>query len=183
MKNLNRRIKREMSRYSAKSLFSGSIMKALKNQKNELYAEYNKWIVNLKNSMHQRKYRAVIGEIEKRKSNFKSLGELHWKYQNIEIDAIFKIIKKKIFYHHKEISKEGSHHYNSCLFWFNQIFLLLEQFILEIRPDLNKMVNYKNKDIMNPIQCLIDSFIKFFFLLLIFAQYNQQHIYISKKYN
>ena len=110
MKNLNRRIKREMSRYSAKYLFSGSIMKALKNQKNELYAEYNKWIVNLKNSMHQRKYRAVIGEIEKRKSNFKSLGELHWKYQNIEIDAIFKIIKKKMFNHHKYISKEGSHH-------------------------------------------------------------------------
>ena len=174
MENLNRRIKSEMDRYSAKSLFSGSFLKSLNIQKNQLNANFEQWIINLNKTMYHRKYRAVVGEIENRKQNFKLLEELHWKYQYIEIDAIFKILKKKIFKHKQEISKEDSHHYNSCLFWFNQIFLILEQFILEIRPDLNKKFNYKNIKILKPIQGLIDSFIKFFYLLLIFAQYNQQ---------
>ena len=170
MENLNRRIKLEMSNYSKKK---NEDKKHLNVQKMQLYTDFQIWLDNLKNSMRLCKYRQVIGEIEARKNNFKSLEELHWKYQYIEIDAIFKIIKKKILSHSKDIGNEGSHQYHSCLFWFNQIFLLLEQLILEIRPDLNPKLDYKNTEIMKPIQCVIDGFIKFCFLLVVFSQYNQ----------
>ena len=148
MENLNRRIKSEMTLYSAKALFSNAILKALNIQKKQLSSDFGIWIENLKNSMRLRKYRKVIGEIEEKKKNFKSLEELHWKYQYIEIDAIFKILLKKFLNHKRDISKEGSHQYHSCLFWFNKIFLILEQLLLEIRPDLNRKINYKNKSIM-----------------------------------
>ena len=174
MENLNRRIKREMNRYSAKILFPNNFTEKFIINKAQLYSNFENWIKNLKSSMHLRKYRTVIGEIESRKNSFKAIEELHWKYQFIEIDAIFKILKKKFYNHKKEISNEGSHQYHSCLFWFNQIFLILEQFLLETRFDLNKKINNKNTNIMKPIQCAIDYFIKFCFVLLLFSQYNQQ---------
>ena len=174
MENLNRRIKSEMNRFSAKSLLSDGIMKKLNMPNRQIYLDYDNWISNLKNSMRLCKYRTVIAEIELKKNNFKKLIELHWKYQYIEIDAIFKIVKKKIMRHKTEIAKEGSHHYNSCLFWFNQIILILEQLTLELRPDLNKMLDYNKKKIIGPIQCAIDSFIKLFYLLIVFSHYNQQ---------
>ena len=174
MENLNRRIKSEMNRFSAKSLLSDGIMKKLNMPNRQIYLDYDNWISNLKNSMRLCKYRTVIAEIELKKHNFKKLIELHWKYQYIEIDAIFKIVKKKIMRHKTEIAKEGSHHYNSCLFWFNQIILILEQLTLELRPDLNKMLDYNKKKIISPIQCAIDCFIKLFYLLIVFSHYNQQ---------
>ena len=87
--------------------------------------------------MHLCKYRQVIGEIESKKKNFKTIPEYHWKFQYIEIDAIFKILKKKFIKHKKEISKENSYQYRSCLFWFNQIFMSLEELCLEISFDVN----------------------------------------------
>ena len=174
MKNLNRRITKEMNRYSNKEQKSNEFLKKLNIQKMQLYSDFAIWIENLKNSMHLCKYRQVIGEIEARKNNFRTIEELHWKYQYIEIDAIFKILKKKILSHRKDISNEGSHQYHSCIFWFNQIYIILEQLLLENRPDLNPKLDYSDEDILKPVQCIIDSIIKFCFLLLIFAQYNQQ---------
>ena len=109
MENLNRRIKREMNRYSAKILFPNKFTEKFIINKAQLYSNFDNWIKNLKSSMHLRKYRTVIGEIESRKNSFKAIEELHWKYQFIEIDAIFKILKKKFYNHKKEISNEGSH--------------------------------------------------------------------------
>ena len=37
--------------------------------------------------------------------NFDSIPEEHWKYQCLEIDAIFKLLKKKFIHHPKEIYK------------------------------------------------------------------------------
>jgi len=174
MQNLNRRITKEMNRHSTKEQISNEVLKKLNIQKMQLYSDYAIWLENLQNSMHLCKYRQVIGEIEARKNNFKSIEELHWKYQYIEIDAIFKILKKKFLSHRKDISNENSHQYHSCIFWFNQIYIILEQLLLENRPDLNQKLDYSNEDILKPVQCIIDSIIKFCFLLLIFAQYNQQ---------
>ena len=174
MKNLNRRITKEMNRHSNKDQKSNEILKNLNIQKMQLYSDYAIWIENLKNSMHLCKYRQVIGEIESRKNNFRTIEELHWKYQYIEIDAIFKILKKKFLSHRNDISNENSHQYHSCIFWFNQIYIILEQLLLENRPDLNPKLDYSDEDILKPVQCIIDSIIKFCFLLLIFAQYNQQ---------
>ena len=46
--------------------------------------------------------------------------------------------------------------------------------ILGNRPDLNRKINYIDEDTLRPVQCIIDGFIKFCFLLLIFAQHNKQ---------
>ena len=174
MENLNRRIKREMALYSSKSQLSNELLQKINSEKKQLYSDYEIWIDNLKNYMRVRKYRTVIGEIESKKHNFKRIQELHWKYQYLEIDAIFKLLKKKIWHHKKDIPIENSHQYHSCIFWFNQIFLILEQILLELRPDLNSQLNYKKTNIIKPIQCIIDSYVKFCFLLLIFSHYNQQ---------
>ena len=174
MQNLNRQISREMELLSSNQNISSAVAKKLHLQKMQLYSDFDVWLGNLKNYMNLCKYRQAIGEIEARKNNFRAIQELHWKYQYIEIDAIFKILKKKILNHKNDITKEGSHQYHSCIFWFNQIYIILEQFILENRPDLNKELDYSNTEILKPIQCLIDSFIKFCFLLLLFAYFNQQ---------
>ena len=174
MENLHRRINKEMQSQSTTEINNDILNKKQKKEKAQIISDFNIWLDNIKNSMHLCKYRQVIGEIEHRKNNFKSIKEYHWKYQYIEIDAIFKIIKKKFIKAKKDISKENSHQYHSCLFWFNQIFLLLEKLVLELRPDLNPKIDFNNITILEPIQCVIDSFIKFIYLLLIFGQYNQQ---------
>lgn len=175
MENINRRITKELQYYSSKNgNLRPDVLKKINLQKMQLYTDYEIWIGNLKTSMHLCKYRKVIAEIEARKHNFKIIEELHWKYQYIEIDAIFKILKKKILSHSQDIVKEGSHHQRSCFFWFNKIYLILEQLLLELRPDLNKKLDYYNEDMIKPAQCIMDSIIKFCFLLLLFAQFNQQ---------
>ena len=175
MESLNIRIKEGINRYSNMNSGENSeFMKNLKIQKENLYTEFKIWLDNLKISMHHCKYRQVIAEIESKKNNFVLCSEYHWKYQYIEIDAILKLLRKKISNHKLDITVEGSHQHHSCLFWFNQIFLLLEQLVLEIRPDLNKKLDYNDINILRPIQCVIDSIIKFCFILLLFAQRNQQ---------
>ena len=175
MEILNTRIKEGINRYSNMNSGENSeFMKNLKIQKENLNGEFQIWLDNLKISMHHCKYRQVIAEIESKKNNFVLCSELHWKYQYIEIDAILKLLRKKISNHKLDITVEGTHQHHSCLFWFNQIFLILEQLILEIRPDLNHKLDYNDINILRPIQCIIDCIIKFCFILLIFAQRNQQ---------
>ena len=174
MQNLNRRIKTEINKHYSQVLLPKDVLKKIDLEKKRLLADFDIWIINLKISMHLCKYRQVIGEIEGRKKNFKNIPEVHWKYQSLEIEAIFKLLKKKIFKRKIEITKEGSHNYHSCLFWFNQIYILLEQLLLEIRPDVNAKLNYKDINILRPIQHIIDGFIKFCYLLLLFSQFNQQ---------
>ena len=118
MENLNRRIKREMALYSSKSQLSNELLQKINSEKKQLYSDYEIWIDNLKNYMRVRKYRTVIGEIESKKHNFKRIQELHWKYQYLEIDAIFKLLKKKIWHHKKDMPIENSHQYHSCIFWY-----------------------------------------------------------------
>ena len=173
MEYINRHIVKEIKKQSSLQGLKKSlvIIKDLKAEKKEAF---KLWIKNIRISMHLCKYRQVINEIETKKHNFDSLPEEHWKYQCLEIDAIFKLLKKKFIHHPKEISKENSYQYHSCLFWLNQIFLLLEKLVLEFRPDLNKDLDYNKESIMNPIQSIIESHIKFIFCLIVFSQYNHQ---------
>ena len=155
-----------------------NINKKIQSNKKELNTEinesFNEWLKNIRISMHRCKYRQVINEIESKKQYYKCLSEEHWKYQCIEIDAIFKILRKKFINHPKEIAKENSYQNHSCLFWLNQIFLILEQLVLEFRPDLNNNLDFNNISIMKPIQYIIECHIKCIFLLMIFSQYNHQ---------
>ena len=173
MEYLNRHIIKELRKQESLRPNKKQIIKIIdeKSQKRETFKQ---WLKNIRISMHLCKYRQVINEIESKKNLFKCIPDEHWKYQCIEIDAIFKILKKKFIHHPKEIAKENSYQNHACLLWLNQIFILLEKLILEFRPDLNKNLNFKKESIMKPIQCIIEGYIKFIFLLIVFAQYNHQ---------
>ena len=166
-------IKKEIiKQVSIKSLKNPKIV--VKDKTAEVKEAFNSWLKNIRISMHLCKYRQVINEIESKKYTFKSIPQEHWKYQCIEIDAIFKLLRKKFIHHTKEISKENTYQHHSCLFWLNQIFLLLEKLVLEFRPDLNSHLDYNKESIMKPIRCIIEGYYKFFFALIVFAQYNHQ---------
>ena len=68
----------------------------IKEKNDEVKEAFNSWLKNIRISMHLCKYRQVINEIESNKYSFKSIPEEHLKYQVIEIDAIFKLLRKKI---------------------------------------------------------------------------------------
>ena len=97
MENLHRRINKEMRRTSTSHSKGSALNKQQQLQKEQLISDLNLWIGNLKNSMHLCKYRQVIGEIESKKKNFKTIPEYHWKFQYIEIDAIFKFFNFYFF--------------------------------------------------------------------------------------
>lgn len=170
MEYINFHIKKEINKHSSSKL----LLSKEEEEKKQKKEDFNIWLENIRISMHLCKYRQVINEIESKKYNFHSIPEEHWKYQSIEIDAIFKILKKKFINHPKEIMKENSHQNHSCMFWLNQIYLILEQLILQFRPDLNKNLNYNDESILKPIHCIIEGHIKLIFCLIIFAQYNHQ---------
>ena len=173
MEIINSHIKKEIIKQaSIKSFKNPKIL--VKDKTAEVKEAFNSWLKNIRISMHLCKYRQVINEIESKKYSFISIPEEHWKYQCIEIDAIFKILRKKITHHPKEIAKENSYQHHSCLFWLNQIFLLLEKLVLEFRPELNTHLDFNNESIMKPIRLIIEGYYKFFFVLIVFAQYNHQ---------
>ena len=140
---------------------------------------YNSWIQNIKKSMQLCKYRQVIKEIETKRHDFDCFPEVHWKYQILEIESIFKIITKKFKRHQNEIGKENSHQYRSCQFWFNRIFILLQKLELESRNDLNKTISYNNESIMLLINFIFKSYIKFIYALIKFSIMNNQIIEVS----
>ena len=170
MEQINRHIKKEIIR--AESIRNPIEFK--KKEKAKQLEYFNYWIKNIRMSMHCCKYRQVINEIELRKHNFEAIPEVHWKYQTIEIDAIFKILRKKYRRHPNEITKEFSYQHHACMFWLNQIFQILEHLVLEFRPDLNKELNYNDISIIKPIQCILEAHIKLILSLMIFSQYNHQ---------
>ena len=173
MEYIKSHINNEMNKQKSIFLNTNISKEAINSEKKQIKEDFKIWLENIRISMHLCKYRQVINEIESKKHNFDGIPEEHWKYKSIEIDAIFKLLKKKFNNHPKEIAKENSHQNHSCMFWINQIFLILEQLILEFRPDLNK-IDYNDISIMKPIECIIEGHIKLIFCLIIFSQYNHQ---------
>ena len=167
MEYIKSHINNEMNKQKSIFLNTNISKEAINSEKKQIKEDFKIWLENIRISMHLCKYRQVINEIESKKHNFDSIPEEHWKYKSIEIDAIFKLLKKKFNNHPKEIAKENSHQNHSCMFWINQIFLILEQLILEFRPDLNK-IDYNDISIMKPIECIIEGHIKLIFCLIIF---------------
>lgn len=173
MEQINRHIKEEIIRVeSIKNKIE--LKKRVKREKIKQLEYFNNWLINIRISMHLCKYRQVINEIELRKRDFDAIPELHWKFQTIEIDAIFKILKKKFRHHPNEVAKEYSYQHHACMFWLNQIFIILEHLVLEFRPDLNKELNYNDISIIKPIQCIIEGHIQLILGLMIFSQYNHK---------
>ena len=133
--------------------------------------EYKEWIKNLIIFMNSCLYRKVLSEIEKRKEEFKILDIYDlWKYKIIKSKAIFKILKIKLKKYKSEIKRENSLKINAIKFWFNQIFLILEELISDFMPDENNnnKIDLDSKKILKPIQSILDIYFELLVLLIKF---------------
>ncbi len=130
---------------------------------------YNDWINTIKNLMKSCKYREAIKQIEEKKNIFCNLKD-SWKYEILEIECILKIIKKKLSKYSKEIQNKNTHQNHSILFWFNQIFYILEFLTLKIRPDINSMINLKDETFINIIEYIIQVHVNTLYTLCLYSK-------------
>ena len=141
----------------------------LNQNKNNLLIDYNQWLYDLKQLLRNKLYRQTLKDIEKKKYKYELLKTELWKFRMIKAKAILKIIKIKMRKYSKEITVENSSQNTSLKFWFNQIFLTLEELILEFRYDVNTHIDYDSKKILGPVQVLIEYHFEFIYYLCIFA--------------
>ena len=133
-------------------------------RREQLISDYNEWIKNLYASMHLSKFRQVLYEIEKLKHKFVSIPEHHWRYQIIQIRAMFRIIRKKLRKYREFLPNDTSHQNHSLLFWFNQVVLILESLNYDFRLDTKP--NKNQKELIKPIQCIYHGYIELISLLI-----------------
>ena len=135
----------------------------------KLSEDYNQWLSELKTLMIHKLYRQTLKIIEKEKNKYELLKTELWKYRLIKAKTILKIIKVKMRKYQKIVILENSKQNLSLKFWFNQIFLVLEELNLEFRYDLNENMNYKSKQIIEPVQTLVEYHIEFIYYLCIMS--------------
>ena len=169
MKEINKYIKKETKEFRRKSILHSKSIKEntiiLKNLKDD----YNQWLYDLKQLMKNGCCRQAIKEIEEKKYKFKLIPNELWKIRIIKAKAILNIIKIKMRRHPQEIILENSSQNRSLKFWFNLIFLTLEELILEFRYDINPHMDYSSKKIIEPVQTLIACHIEYIYYLCIFS--------------
>lgn len=142
-----------------------------KNKKdiNIIKEDYKEWIKDLIILMNSCSYRRVLGEIEKRKHLFKALDIFDlWKYKILKSKAIFKIIKIKLKKYKLEIKKENPLKISSIKFWFNQIFVILEELISDFIPNKDNNIDLDSFKVIKPIQTIISIYLELIFLLIQF---------------
>ena len=131
--------------------------------------DYNQWIYDLKQLMSNGLSRQVLKDIEEKKIKFELLKNELWRYRIIKAKAILKIIKIKMNRHSNEIILENSSQNRALKFWFNQIFITLEELILEFRYDINEHMDYKSKKIIEPVQTIIEYHLEYIYYLCVFS--------------
>ena len=169
MKEINEYIKIEAKEYKRKSTLHSE--KSINNKKliKKMTEDYNQWLSELKTLMNNKLYRQTLKVIEADKYKFELIKTELWKYRLIKAKAILKIIKIKMRKYQKVIILENTRQNLSLKFWFNQIFLILEELNLEFRYDLNKNMNYKSKQIIEPVQTLVEYHLEFIYYLCIYS--------------
>ena len=136
---------------------------------NIIKEDYKEWIKDLIILMNSCSYRRVLGEIEKRKHLFKALDIFDlWKYKILKSKAIFKIIKIKLKKYKLEIKKENPLKISSIKFWFNQIFIILEELISDFIPNKDNNIDLDSFKVIKPIQTIISIYLELIFLLIQF---------------
>ena len=169
MKGINQYLHNETKemkkKNSLKSIYDKDNSLFIKN----LIEEYNQWLDDLKQLMENRLFRQVLKDIEEKKNKYEKIKTELWKYRLIKSKAILKIIKIKMRKHYNEIILENSSQNISLKFWFNQIFLTLEELILEFRYDINEHLNYNSKKIIEPIQAIIEYHLEFIYYLCLYS--------------
>ena len=97
---------------------------------NQLKKEYTVWILSLKQRMHNKQFRKVISDIEINYQKYENLSSDIWECRFLKGQSILKIISRKLNKYPIEIKKDNSKQRYNILFWFNQVFLILEQLVL-----------------------------------------------------
>ena len=171
MQEINQFLKRETKEFRRKTIREDTEMKDKKAKaaKKKLQEKYDQWLINLKELFSNKLYRQVIREIEEKKYHYKLLKTEFWKIKLLRAKAILKIIRRKMTKHNKEVFLENSTQNFSLKFWFNQIFVSLEELCLEIRFDINPHMDPNSKEIFIIVQSLAEAHLEFLYYLCIFA--------------
>ena len=172
MLEINKFLKRETKEFRRKTLTFDQNMKDEKFEKTKkkLQAKFNEWITDLEKYLSNKKYRQVLREIEEKRNLYNILASTEfWKLKILKAKSILKIIERKMQVHSKEIILENSSQNFSLKFWFNQIFLTLEELILEFRFDLNPHMDPNSLYVIKSVQTIAEAFLEFIKYLSIFS--------------
>jgi len=138
--------------------------------KKKLQIKFNEWLIDLQKLFHNKRYRQVLREIEEKKHLYQILSKTEfWKLKILKAKSILKIINRKMQIHNKEIILENSSQNLSLKFWFNQIFLTLEELVLEFRFDLNPHMDPNSKYIIKSVLTLAEAHLEFILYLCLFS--------------
>ena len=166
MLEINQFLKKQTKELRRKSLQSNFELK----DKKEEEEKYDQWIVNLKELFSNKLYRQVLREIEEKKHYCKLLTKTEWlKIKLFRAKAILKIIKRKMIKHQKEVFIENATQNFSLKFWFNQIFMSLEELCLEIRFDVNPHMDPNSKEVLVIVHSLAEAHLEFIYYLSLYS--------------
>lgn len=142
---------------------------ALISKRIQLKKEYEVWILSLKQRMHNSQFRKVISDIEINYQRYEILTNDIWECRVLKGQCILKIIERKLNKYPLEIKKDQSKQRYNILFWFNQIFLILEQLVLTFRPELNKDINIEEESTLDKIELVVQLHLDTIYHLALFS--------------
>ena len=131
--------------------------------------DYDIFLKKLMYLMSQCKYREALRIIESKKNFYYNFND-SWKYQILESNCILKIIRKKLYKYQKEISNNNQHQNYSLLFWFNQVFFILEKLTLNLRTDLDKTINLNEEININRIEYIVQVHLSLIYYLCLYSK-------------
>ena len=172
MQEIKKFLRRETKEFKRKTIKLDSQMKdpKLEEDKKKMKKKFDEWLITLNEFFSNKLYRQVIREIEDKKNNYLLISETEfWKLKLLKAKSILKIIARKMTKHHKEIILENSIQNFSLKFWFNQIFMSLEELCLEFRFDINSHMDPNSKEILSAIQSLAEAHLEFIYYLSVFS--------------
>lgn len=153
MENIQKFIYATSQHFKRVSQISNQFEKeALISKRVQLKKEYTVWILSLKQRMHNKQFRKVISDIEINYQKYENLSSDIWECRVLKGQSILKIISRKLNKYPIEIKKDNSKQRYNILFWFNQVFLILEQLVLTFRPELNKDINIEEESTLDKIE-------------------------------
>ena len=172
MQEIKKFLRRETKEFKRKTIKLDSQMKdpKLEEAKKNMKKKFDEWLITLNEFFSNKLYRQVIREIEDKKNNYLLISKTEfWKLKLLKAKSILKIIARKMTKHHKEVILENSIQNFSLKFWFNQIFMSLEELCLEFRFDINSHMDPNSKEILSAIQSLAEAHLEFIYYLSVFS--------------
>ena len=172
MLEINQFLKKETKEFKRKTIKLNTDInnKKLAEEKKKLQERFDQWIIALKELFSNKLYRQILREIEEKKYIYKILSSTEfWKLKLLKVKSILKIVRIKMSKHQKDVFLENSTQNLSLKFWFNQIFITLEELCLEFRFDLNPHLNPSSKELFISIQTLAEAHMEFIYYLCLFS--------------